>query len=63
MAFSWLPVYKACAFDMAIFGFLSGGEKKFFPQLPSLAAPLPYTPSPCSSPPLPSPSRMKEAGP
>lgn len=26
MAFSWLPICKACAFDMAIFGFLSEGK-------------------------------------
>lgn len=30
MAFSWLPICKVCAFDMAIFGFLRGVEK-FFP--------------------------------
>lgn len=51
MAFSWFPVYKACAFDMAIFGFLRGGERNsshnglawqlLCPSSPSLLLPPP----------------------
>lgn len=61
MAFSWLPVYKACAFDMAIFG-SEWGEKEILPTTASLGSSSALVPPPCAFP-LHSPSRMKEADP
>ena len=62
MAFSWLQACKACAFDMAIFGFLSGEKKRNSSHHCRAWQPLCPGSPPCPSP-LHSPSGMEEAHP